>query len=256
MNIKILSKSQKTIMNDQWLIPASKDHFWMDWRFNFLVKKLKKLKIKIKKLSIMDLGCGNGKLSYQLENLYSCKVDRVDSNLETLKLNKKIRGKLICYNIYDKNKKLINHYDIIFLFDVIEHIKNEQKFLKTVLLHLKKGGILVINVPSLQVLFSHYDTAVGHLRRYKKRDFLNIAKNLNVKILSINYWGFSLLPILLIRKIILFVLGAKNSNDKKIKLGWKSNNFLNTIFKSLMKIELATINNPILGTSIMCVFKK
>ena len=50
----------------------------------------------------MDLGCGNGILSNQLEDKFSVKIDRVDSNLNTLKLNKKVKGRLICYDISKK----------------------------------------------------------------------------------------------------------------------------------------------------------
>ena len=66
--------------------------------------KSKKIKLN-KKSKVMDLGCGNGILSNQLESKMKIKIDRVDSNFETLKLNKNVNGRLICYNISEKNKK-------------------------------------------------------------------------------------------------------------------------------------------------------
>ena len=129
-----------------------------------------------KKKKIMDLGCGNGILSNQLEDKFSVKIDRVDSNLNTLKLNKKVKGRLICYDISKKNEKYKNYYDYIFLFDVIEHVKYDSKFIENTLFHLKNKGLLIINVPSLQILYSKYDTAVGHLRRYDKRLFRKVIK--------------------------------------------------------------------------------
>ena len=102
-------------MDNMWLDSAGIKHFWMKWRYKFLLKQLKKNNISInKKLKIMDLGCGNGILSNQLESQFNIKIDRVDANEETLLLNKKIKGKLICYNVNTKSKKVKNYYDIIF----------------------------------------------------------------------------------------------------------------------------------------------
>ena len=130
-------------MNENWLNSAGLNHFWMIWRFKFLLNQMKKAKIKInRKIKIMDLGCGNGVLSNQLEKEKKIKIDRVDSNFQTLKLNKNVKGKLICYNISKKNYKMKNKYDVIFLFDVLEHVKNDKQFLNNIYFHLKKMGFL------------------------------------------------------------------------------------------------------------------
>ena len=131
MKILKKSKSKNTKMDDMWLDSAGIKHFWMKWRYKFLLKQLKKNNISINnKLKIMDLGCGNGILSNQLESQFNIRIDRVDANEETLLLNKKIKGKLICYNVNTKSKKVKNYYDIIFLFDVLEHVKKDVNFLK------------------------------------------------------------------------------------------------------------------------------
>lgn len=256
MKILKKSKSKNTKMDDMWLESAGNKHFWMQWRFKFLLKQLKINNIYInKKFKIMDLGCGNGILSNQLENKFNIKIDRVDVNKETLLLNRRVKGKLICYNINNKFKKLKNYYDVIFLFDVLEHVKNEINFLKNTLYHLKKDGLLIINVPSVSVLFSNYDRAVGHLRRYDESDFQIIKKKIKVNLKIIDYWGILLLPVLLIRKIILSFY-KKEDFKKIIEKGWKTNKFFNFIFKLIMSIEIKFFNNSLTGTSLMVIFKK
>jgi 2-polyprenyl-3-methyl-5-hydroxy-6-metoxy-1,4-benzoquinol methylase len=256
MKIIKKSKSLPTKMEQRWLDSAGINHFWMIWRFKFLIKELKNNNINFKKkIRIMDLGCGNGILSNQLEKKFRIKIDRMDSNEETLELNKNVKGKLICYNIKDRKKKFKNYYDIIFLFDVIEHVRNDLDFLKDALFHLKSNGIIIINVPSIQRLFSKYDVAVGHLRRYVKYDFEILIKKLNIILISINYWGLLLLPILILRKFMLIFY--KQRNYKKIvNSGWKTNKVIDSVLKILMNIEIKFLENSMSGTSLMVFLKK
>ena len=243
-------------MNQNWLDNAEESHFWILWRFKILLKLMNLNKVILdKKKKIMDLGCGNGILSNQLEDKFSVKIDRVDSNLNTLKLNKKVKGRLICYDISKKNEKYKNYYDYIFLFDVIEHVKYDSKFIENTLFHLKNKGLLIINVPSLQILYSKYDTAVGHLRRYDKRLFRKVIKKSMINDISMNYWGFTLLPVLFLRKIILIFYNNKNY-DNIVKSGWKTNNFINMFMKFLMNIEIKIFKKQFLGSSLMVILTK
>jgi hypothetical protein len=52
--------------------------------------------------------------------------------------------------------------------DVIEHIKDDKDEISLATQFLKKGGTLVILAPAHQWLFSPFDLAVGHYRRYDK----------------------------------------------------------------------------------------
>ena len=203
----------------------------------------------------MDLGCGNGILSNQIESQFNIKIDRVDSNFETLKLNRNVKGRLICYDISKRNKKYKNYYDYIFLFDVIEHVKNDKKFIENALFHLKNNGSLIINVPSIQILYSKYDIAVGHLRRYDKKLFYKTIKKTMINKISMNYWGFMLLPILFLRKIVLVFYNKKNYNNI-VKSGWKTNSIINIFMKSLMNIEIKIFKKQILGSSLMVILTK
>ena len=111
MKILKKSKSLNTRMHNKWLEFADSNHFWMIWRFKVLMKNLNDNKIDLNKgLKVMDLGCGNGILSDQLEKKFNTKIDRVDTNQISLKLNKNPKGRLIRYNINERDRKLKNLY--------------------------------------------------------------------------------------------------------------------------------------------------
>jgi len=64
-------------------------------------------------------------------------------------------------------------FDTIIYIDVIEHIKNDNEELSRAKLHLKEGGHLIILVPAYNFLFSPFDKAIGHYRRYNKKLLMN-----------------------------------------------------------------------------------
>jgi hypothetical protein len=59
-------------------------------------------------------------------------------------------------------------FDCIMYVDVLEHIEHDRAELETAQRHLNPGGHLVVIAPAHQWLFSEFDTAVGHFRRYSR----------------------------------------------------------------------------------------
>jgi ubiquinone/menaquinone biosynthesis C-methylase UbiE len=64
-----------------------------------------------------------------------------------------------------KDKK----FNAILYIDVIEHISNEKAELEKAVQLLEPGGYLIILVPAHQRLYSPFDKAIGHHRRYNKK---------------------------------------------------------------------------------------
>lgn len=61
-------------------------------------------------------------------------------------------------------------FDLIVAFNVMEHLKNADLALRNWSSLLKPGGVIVVLVPYSQSLYSPIDDAVGHFRRYGRRD--------------------------------------------------------------------------------------
>ncbi|MEO8416363.1 MAG: class I SAM-dependent methyltransferase [Ginsengibacter sp.] len=60
-------------------------------------------------------------------------------------------------------------YDSILYIDVIEHIADDTVELRNAYKILKPGGRLIILVPAHNALYSSFDKALGHYRRYNKQ---------------------------------------------------------------------------------------
>lgn len=247
-----LSDHQKVFMDNNWYNYTFINHFWFIWRINAIKKYLGPL-IK-PHFKILDIGCGNGLVMKQFQNNLNIIIDGCDLNKEALTNHiRPLSGNLFLYNILDENPQLKGKYDTLLLLDVIEHIENEAEFLTSVKEHLKKDGLVVINVPALNWLYSKYDSKLGHFRRYNKKELNVIIENAGFRILSSNYWGFFLIPLLIIRKMVLLLTPQK----KIVKTGFNmTSGFLNKVFILLMKIELFLLKNSPAGTSLLLVAKR
>lgn len=65
--------------------------------------------------------------------------------------------------------------DAILYIDVLEHIEHDAAELLEAARHLKPGGHLVVLSPAHQWLFSEFDRAIGHFRRYSKRGLTGLG---------------------------------------------------------------------------------
>jgi 2-polyprenyl-3-methyl-5-hydroxy-6-metoxy-1,4-benzoquinol methylase len=59
-------------------------------------------------------------------------------------------------------------FDTILYIDVLEHIEKDREELKSAASHLRPGGHLIVLSPAHQRLFSPFDAAIGHFRRYNR----------------------------------------------------------------------------------------
>jgi hypothetical protein len=68
-----------------------------------------------------------------------------------------------------------SRYDTILYIDVLEHIQDDAGQLRQAALRLAAGGHLIVLSPAHQWLFSPFDRAIGHWRRYTKRTLAAVA---------------------------------------------------------------------------------
>jgi len=66
-------------------------------------------------------------------------------------------------------------FDTILYIDVLEHIRDDRAEAAAAYARLRPGGRLVVLVPAHQFLFSPFDAAIGHHRRYNRASLLALA---------------------------------------------------------------------------------
>jgi SAM-dependent methyltransferase len=205
-------------------------------------------------LSVFDIGCGTGITCQQLERTTEWVFDGADLNVEALNRCHARMGRVLYYDILEKAPELRERYDLVILFDVIEHIEHTRPFLDAALFHVKPGGVILINVPALMPLFGVYDTMAGHYRRYTKRTLAREFQSLDATVVYQTYWGFTMMPLLWLRKQI---LRGHTDDTQAIRSGFlPPSPMAHSLLKAAMTVETTLLKHPPLGTSVMGAFRK
>jgi 2-polyprenyl-3-methyl-5-hydroxy-6-metoxy-1,4-benzoquinol methylase len=248
--IEYLSPPAEVSMADRWFEISSVEHFWVRRRFDVLQRLARNLIASAKEMA--EIGCGHGLLQRQIEDAYGREVAGFDLNDYALKQNVSRHSSVSCYDIFQRDLTLQSRFDLIFLFDVLEHISQEDGFLEALLFHLTPKGKLVMNVPAGQWAFSEYDQAAGHVRRYSIHTLHETAARSGLRVRQWTYWGLPLVPTLAVRKLWL-----KGKRDKRaiISFGFDSRSTaINSLLRFASQCEL--IPQKLLGTSLMAILEK
>lgn len=246
--IRYLSPAAAVSMADDWYGIASLNHFWIRRRFEVL-RRLADETIR-RASAIAEVGCGHGLLQRQIEDSYGREVTGFDLNELALKQTASRTSAVCCYDLFQKNPQFEGSFDLILLFDVLEHLQNEDEFVKAIQFHLAPQGKILINVPALQPLWLTYDVAAGHFRRYNIEALNRVAQRNGMAIGEWSYWGGPLTPLLALRKLWL----AARPPEKVISTGFDpGSDVMNRLLLWLSQCE--RVPQHLVGSSLMAVFE-
>ena len=104
--------------------------------------------------------------------------------------------------------------DSIVYVNVLEHIENDEQELRNVYKTLRPGGHALLFVPALSFLYSNFDKSIGHYRRYHKKDFVQLVRQVGFKTRKVKY--FDLVGV--IPWYVIFVLLRRPMTGGKVSL--------------------------------------
>lgn len=255
LDIVKVSNELPLSMSDEWFEMVDENHFWFKWRLREALNFFKAYGLDLNKpLNVLEIGTGGSHLRRQLENSTAWTIDGCDLNLDALSKGVECRGKTYLYNILEENPQLEGKYDAIILFDVIEHIEETQAFIKSAVKHLKPNGLVIVNVPALQLFYSLYDAAIGHYLRYSSHTIRNEFRSVGLSKIKTRYWGQSLVPVLAARKLMLSF--KKRNNQEIIDKGMRPQGVISSlILKFLMWVD-QIFPGFVLGSSVLLIGEK
>jgi len=154
---------------------------------------------------VIDLGGGcGGWIRYCLQRAKFAIGEAAvgDSSLTALESAREcLPQEVRCCQIDLLNLPWQNRWDTAFLLDVLEHLPRQEEALRQVQRALKPGGYLFLTTPALGFFWSWLDEAVGHQRRYTRRDFQHLAARCGFELLEARYFMFFLSPLYLCSRL-------------------------------------------------------
>ena len=158
MNIK--SKNEEFALfnqlSDEWWNENGKFkilHQIKSHRMTYILEQINNRNIK--NLKILDVGCGGGIICEPLARL-GAKVTGIDfapNNIIAAKIHSKKNKLKINYINKDIEKsKLDEKFDIILMFEVLEHLDNWKKTIKNIKKNLNKNGLIIISTINRNLL--------------------------------------------------------------------------------------------------------
>jgi len=143
--------------------------------------------------SFLEIGCGTGIVMATLERLGFIATG-LDVNTKALSYAvKRTKGNLIRQSIFGFKPK--KYYDIVGAFDVLEHIRDDEGFLKACHSLLSAKGHLLLTVPAGMSLWSPVDALSGHVRRYEYEELSKKLIDAGFTVNSLGYWNSLLLSL-------------------------------------------------------------
>ncbi len=124
--------------------------------YPYAVKLLKKHLPSERKISIADLACGHGALLFCLKKLGYYNVHGIDTSPEQVNLAHELGVREVeCQDIMSFLRNKENQFDVIFLMDILEHLRNSDLFdlLNQVSKALKNDGLAIVHVPNAEGVF-------------------------------------------------------------------------------------------------------
>jgi len=207
--------------------------------------------------TILDIGCGTGIVAKELEKYGT--VYGVDKSRIAVDYCRK-RG---LDNIIESNAVSLPFedaaFDLILCLDVLEHISNEEDAVSEILRVLKKDGLVIVNVPAFNLLWSEHDEAVNHCRRYGMSSIKKLFKKFDFSVLRSSYYNTILFPLIALirigkRTIKKFI---NKNNTQKTDIS-NLPGFINNILLAIMNIEKIILKRFTLpfGLSIFLILQK
>jgi len=174
-------------------------------RFNYCIKKNFK---NLKKIKILEIGCGSGEF---LKYVKSKKIKHKGIELDPQQLEIAKKNRL---NVTNDSLEIEanNEYNLILMFDVLEHLINPVKYIKLISKKLKKNGLLICYIPNINSigfeLMKEKQNLIypfEHINFFNKKSLSFLSKKGNLKIKKIETYGLDLIDYFLFKEF----------NDKK-----------------------------------------
>lgn len=188
-------------------------HWWYRARREVLAALIRRTVTLPPNARVLEVGCGTGHNLQMLARFGS--VDAIELDPEARRIAETRLGRSISDAALPELPGIPRAvYDLIAVFDVVEHIENDAASVAALASCLKPGGSLVISVPAHQWMWSAHDELNHHKRRYSMGGLKRLIEGSPLRLRSIGYFNSLLFPIAVASRFVGKATGKQDAGDK------------------------------------------
>jgi 2-polyprenyl-3-methyl-5-hydroxy-6-metoxy-1,4-benzoquinol methylase len=186
----------------QRLVSAEDRHFWFRAR-NEILAALAGAEVRAlpDDFRILEVGCGSGNVLRVLRRLAEGRghVEGLELSAEAAAVARERTGLQVTSGYLSQLEPDVR-FDIIGAFDVLEHVADAAALLTQMRERLHVDGRLLLTVPAHQSLWSSFDVASGHERRYTLRTLSQALRASGFRVAYLTYFMSLLYPPMWLRR--------------------------------------------------------
>jgi SAM-dependent methyltransferase len=229
-------------------------HFWFRGRNKIIVWAISRFCPE--SVTFLEIGCGTGFVLAGIEKAFPhLSLSGSEYFEEGLAFARQRVTRAALFHLdLRKSAEHGKKYDTIGLFDVLEHIHDDEDALRGVGSLLNPGGTLIITVPQHPFLWGVEDEYGQHFRRYAKRELIEKVCAAGFEMTHVTSFVSFLFPLMAASRLLPPSLDRRDP-EKMFTVAPA----LNALFESVFNVEIGLISRGVkfpFGGSLLLVAKK
>ena len=230
------------------------DHFWFRSRNRLLTWALSRYFPAA--LSLLEVGCGTGFVLSEISRFFPKLVlYGSDFFVEGIAFARERAPEVSFLQMDAMNIPFEDEFDVIGLFDVLEHVEEDETALVQIRRATKTGGGLVLTVPQHPWLWSPKDDHAFHKRRYRRKELVQKVVRSGFDVVRVTSFVSILLPLMVVSRFKRRISRHHFDPMAEFQIGATANYF----FEKLLSIERFLIQAGLsfpAGGSLLLIAKK
>jgi SAM-dependent methyltransferase len=238
-----------------FLAESDRRNFWFKGRRELVREAVERVIVDPENHRLFDVGCGSGGLLEFLASSGIRVAGACDAYVESLHLVRQRVAAPLLLTDEGRLPPLGAGQTFLGLFDVLEHIDDDEGTLAFLFSVLEPGGLLALTVPAHPFLFDEMDLLAHHRRRYRLRDLRQKLERAGFRVERITHFMSPLVVPLLLLRFLGRLFAGRSSAPRRRALELRSFPGLNELLAALLVAErllLRFVSLPF-GSSILAL---
>ncbi len=212
-------------------------HFWFVARREIVLKILRRFAPDTAELNVLEIGCGTGNVLRFFRQSTHWRLTGMDVHAAALEICRQDSNiPLVAASAVDLPFRQC--WDVVGLFDVLEHIDDDQAVLAECRATLRRGGRLVLTVPAFPFLWSSFDVTACHRRRYRRAGLVANLRRAGFEVERATYFMCTLLPVVYaVRKLRDYFGRRSADNSGELPFEVRTPGVVNAPLLALLRFE-------------------